>query len=113
MVYLNVPKTQQSDCAELSPLSLARAGGWVLPPHHALTLRSVEAGVMRVVHGRVWATVDGPHSGPANDLGDLVLQQGEAIEVRSDQRLVIEPWARCSNDPVYFSWEPLVRAGRA
>lgn len=110
MVYLNVPKTQQSGHTDLG---LNSAGGWMLEPHRALTLHSAEAGVMRVVHGRVWATVDGPHSGPANDQGDLVLQQGEAIEVRADQRLVIEPWARCSNDPVYFSWEPLVRADRA
>ena len=104
MVYLDVPKTQQSAGAVFAPLV---AGGWVLAPHHALTLRSAEPGVMRVVHGRVWATVDGPHSGPANDQGDLVLQQGDALHVRADQRLVIEPWARCSNDPVYFSWAPL------
>lgn len=104
MVFQNVPNSQQFRFSETRPLT---PGGWILAPHSALTLHSAEPGVMRVVRGRVWATVDGPHSGPANDLGDQVLQQGEALQVRADQRLVIEPWARLANEPVYFSWEPL------
>jgi hypothetical protein len=104
MYFQNIHNSQQSSLGETLPLT---AGGWILEPHSALTLQSAEPGVMRVVRGRVWATVDGPHSGPANDLGDRVLQQGEALQVRADQRLVIEPWARSANEPVYFSWEPL------
>ncbi len=108
MYFQNVQNSQQSSFNETLLLT---AGGWILEPHSALTLHSPEAGRMRVVRGRVWATVDGPHSGPANDLGDHVLQQGEALQVRADQRLVIEPWARSANEPVYFSWEPLDATG--
>ena len=69
----------------------------------AATLRPKEDGTLRVAHGRVWLTFDGPHAGPANDLGDRILGAGEHVRVRAGRRLVIES---CDATlPVYFSWE--------
>ena len=64
------------------------------------------AGILRVAHGQIWATFDGPHSGPLNDLGDHVVGAGEPI-ARCDagQRLVVEAWD--AQTPAYFSWDPL------
>ena len=83
------------------------ASGWHLAGSQALTLKPTRAGVMRVVSGRVWATLSGPHGGGPDDSGDVVLVKGQALNVPSHQRLVIEPWQRCAADPAYFSWEPL------
>ena len=88
------------------------AGSWKLGCGHAVTLHDVHAAVLRITHGRVWATVDGPHCGPANNQGDLVLNAGERLTVQAGQRVVIEPWgssasgASRANEAVYFSWDP-------
>ncbi len=112
MFYQSVPKLQQSTTQMQGRLSMpielgASAGGWHLEGSHALTLKPTRDGVMRVVRGRVWATLSGPHGNHPDDSGDVVLVKGEALRVPSHQRLVIEPWQRCATDPVYFSWEPL------
>lgn len=69
---------------------LGLAGSWVLPPGQAVTLQSADDSALQVTQGRIWATLDGPHSGPANDLGDVVLQAGERLALRAGQRVVIE-----------------------
>lgn len=104
MRFKKSQKTQQSMSQDGA---LLEQGIKVLEPHRALTLRSAHAGVIQVVHGRVWATFDGPHCGPANNLGDRVLREGDELKVRADQRLVIEPWARSAQDLAYvnFKWE--------
>jgi hypothetical protein len=93
------------------------AGSWVLPAGHALTLHSHEARALRVTQGRVWATLDGPHAGPGNDRGDLILQAGEHLNLQAGQRVVIEPLnghadgqQTCANDAAYFSLEPAAQA---
>ena len=105
MHFKKYHKTQQSASAVVAVLE---QGIRILTPHQALTLKSAYSGVVHIVHGRVWATFDGPHCGPANDLGDRVLLEGDELQVRADQRLVIEPWARSARDLVYFDfkWEP-------
>lgn len=102
MRFKKSQKTQQST---LSDGVLLAQGIRVLEPHQAVTLRSALPGVMRVVHGRVWATFDGPHSGPANNLGDRVLREGDELQFRADQRLVIEPWARFAQDLTYVNFK--------
>lgn len=108
----------------MNPLALTRSqqssprlpGTWRLDPARAVTLRPREDGVLRISHGRVWVTFDGPHAGPPNDLGDRVLGAGEQVRVRAGRRVVVE-----SSDPgaaAYFSWDfqaPMqaVRASRA
>lgn len=81
-------------------------GFWKLAPERAVTLNPTEAGVLRVAQGQVWATLDGPHHGPANDWGDVVLHSGEQLQLMPGQHVVVEPFGDAVNEPVYFSWEP-------
>ncbi len=97
---------QQSSAAPALP------GTWRLAPGRAITLRPREAGILRVAHGQLWVTFDGPHDGPPNDLGDHVLGVGERLRLASGQRLVAEAWD--AQAPAYFSWDPLpVAAGES
>jgi hypothetical protein len=79
-------------------------GTWKLTPGRAVTLEPREPGVLRVAHGQVWATLDGPHRGSLNDMGDLFIGAGEQVKLRAGQRMVIESWnARAAS---YFTWDP-------
>lgn len=86
-------------------LSATLPGTWKLAGGRAITLRPREAGILRVAHGQVWATFDGPHGGPPTDLGDHVIGAGDELKVRAGQRLVVEAWS--ATTPAYFSWDPL------
>jgi hypothetical protein len=90
-----LPHSQQS--------TVRLPGTWKLEKGRAATLRPREEGLLRIAHGRVWLTFDGPHAGPANDLGDRILGAGEQVRVRAGRRLVIESCD--AGHPVYFSWE--------
>jgi hypothetical protein len=90
---------QQSSSAHALP------GTWKLAAGRAITLQPREAGILRVARGKLWATFDGPHGGPLNDLGDHVVGAGEQLRLRSGQRLVVEAWN--TRTPSYFSWDPL------
>ncbi len=88
----------------------ALPGTWKLPAGCAITFQPREAGILRVAHGQLWATFDGPHSGPLNDLGDHVIGAGERLQLRAGQRLVVEAWK--TQAAAYFSWDPLPLATR-
>lgn len=79
-------------------------GAWKLPGGRAMTLRPREPGQFGIAHGSVWVTLDGPHQGPLNALGDRVLQPGEKLALRRGERLVIEATDR--RQPTYFRWDP-------
>ena len=87
-------------------LAGAFSGFWKLAPERAVTLHPGEAGVLRVAQGQVWATLDGPHQGPANDWGDVILHSGEQLTLAPGQHVVVESFGDAVNEPVYFSWEP-------
>lgn len=89
-----------------SPVADRLAGAWKLVPEHAVTLNPGQAGVLRVTQGRIWVTLDGPHQGPANDWGDIVLQCGQQITLLPGQHVVMEPYGDAVNQASYFSWEP-------
>ncbi|WP_427914682.1 DUF2917 domain-containing protein [Ramlibacter sp. MMS24-I3-19] len=78
------------------------AGAWKLEAGRALTLHPAEPGELRVHEGRLWATLDGPHSGSMRGLGDLVIEGGGTLQLRAGQRVVIEPAGIA--EAVYFSW---------
>jgi hypothetical protein len=88
----------------------ALPGTWKLAAGRAVTLQPVEPGTVRVAHGRLWATYDGPHHGALNDLGDHVIGAGDRLVVRAGQRLVIQAWDRGA--PAYFSWDPAPAVSR-
>jgi hypothetical protein len=103
------PQTTPTQALSSAP---ALPGTWKLAGGRAITLQPREPGVLRVAHGQLWATFDGPHGGPLNDLGDHIVGVGEQLLLRGGQRLVVEAWN--SRAAAYFSWDPLpVRAQSA
>ncbi|HYF16399.1 MAG TPA: DUF2917 domain-containing protein [Ramlibacter sp.] len=85
------------------PTSPRLPGTWRLDAARAVTLRPKEDGVMRIAHGRVWVTFDGPHRGHLNQQGDRILGAGQQVRVRAGQRLVLESCD--TGQPAYFSWD--------
>ncbi|MGE0496873.1 MAG: DUF2917 domain-containing protein [Ramlibacter sp.] len=83
------------------------SGTWKLGAGRAITLRPREDGVLRVAHGGLWVTFDGPFAGAGNESGDHFLHAGEQITVQAGQRLVAESSASCREAPAYFNWEPM------
>ena len=106
--------TSQPSMKMHSPAASETLGGcWKLAGGRAMTLQPREAGVLRINAGQVWATLDGPHTGPANDWGDLFLTKGQRLNLQPGQRVVIEPRGDAVNRPTYFEWEPAsVEQGR-
>ncbi|MDO9198898.1 DUF2917 domain-containing protein [Rhodoferax sp.] len=86
--------------------SINLSGCWELAPGRAISLQPREAGALRIAQGQVWATVDAPHQGHGNELGDHFLQSGQRLDVRAGQHLVFEPWPLATETPVYFEWTP-------
>jgi hypothetical protein len=82
----------------------ALPGSWKLARGRAITLRPIADGIVRVAHGRVWATVEGPHGRTPDDAGDHVLEVGEAMRVRAGQNVVMEAWN--ASGASYFTWDP-------
>ena len=105
MTSQTLTQMQQSSTAPALP------GTWKLAGGQAITLQPREAGILRVAHGQLWATFDGPHGGPLNDLGDHVVGAGEPLRLRAGQRLVVEAWD--AQAPTYFSWDPLPLGARS
>lgn len=104
MTSQTLTQTQQSTAAALP-------GTWKLDSGRAITLRPREPGILRVAHGQLWVTFDGPPSGPRNDLGDHFIGVGQPLRLRAGQRLVAEAWN--GGAPAYFSWDPLPVASEA
>lgn len=94
------------------PVHGSAAGYWKLAPEQAFTVRPDAAGVLRVAHGQLWATLHGPHAGPANDWGDVVLRCGQEMTLLPGQQLVVEPFGDAVNEAAFFSWEPRQSAAR-
>jgi hypothetical protein len=110
-----IPKTQRNRLEKTmlphthpvhASASHALPGTWKLGAGRAVTLQPAEDGSMRVAHGRIWATYDGPHRGAPNDFGDYIVGTGDRLWVRAGQRLVIQSWE--SAGAAYFSWDPVV-----
>ena len=80
---------------------------WKLMPGRAISLQPIEAGVLRIARGQVWATVDGSSRTPGSALGDHFLRPGQQLAVRAGQHLVFEPYGAAGAAPVYFEWTAL------
>ena len=65
------------------------AGFWKLGAGRALTLRASQAGVLRIAHGRVWATFDSASQDIQVRAGDHFLGRGESLALRAGESLVI------------------------
>ena len=97
-----------------SPSASALTECWKLDAGHATTLQPHQAGVFRVTQGKVWATLDGPHTGHTMVLGDHILEAGDTLRLQAGQRMVIESWhlgeGASRAEPAYFSWETATEA---
>ena len=98
MASQTLTQPHQSQAAPTLP------GTWKLDAGRAITLHPRESGVLKVAHGRVWATYDGPHRGRRNNLGDYIVGAGALLRLRAGERLVLETWN--GGSAAYFSWEP-------
>jgi hypothetical protein len=111
---MRLPSVHKSQQSQRTLRRLGPAGSWVLPAGHAVTLDVPDDAALRITQGRVWATFDGPHQGPANDQGDVVLAAGERLALHAGQRVVIEPWSSggtaCAAQGAYFSLEASAQA---
>ena len=83
----------------------ALPGTWKLARGRAITLRPTTDGILRVAHGRVWATVEGPHGITPPDSGDHVLEVGRSMYLRAGESVVIEAWNQ--RGASYFAWDPV------
>jgi hypothetical protein len=83
----------------------ALPGTWKLAAGRAITLQPTQHGVLRVAHGCLWATFDGPHEGPVNELGDHFVEVGDTVRIAAGERVVIESWGR--RNSAYFTWDPV------
>jgi hypothetical protein len=104
MAHLSLVQMHQSAATPTLP------GTWKLGAGRAITLQPQEAGALRIAHGRVWATFDGPHGHTPDDSGDRVVGVGQALYIRAGQRVVVEAWS--GRAPAYFSWDPMPEAVR-
>ena len=106
MNYRSALKLQQSEFAD------SAHANWKLQPTQALTVGSDRGGLLVVECGQVWATLDGPHQGPANDWGDRVLHRGDQLQLMPGQHVVLEVFGAAANEPAYLCWAPaLDRSG--
>lgn len=83
-------------------------GTWKLAAGRAITLEPREAGILKVAHGRLWVTFEGPQAGRLNESGDHFMGTGEVVRIAPGQRMVVEAWNE--GCPAYFSWDPLPAA---
>ena len=81
-------------------------GLWAMEPQEVLSLFPRAPALVRVTQGRIWATLNGPHSGPANAWGDVFLVPGQALHVPAGQRLVLESLAGRGEAAACFDWVP-------
>lgn len=82
------------------------AGFWKLGTGRALTLRASQAGVLRIAHGRVWATFDHASQDIHVRAGDYFLGRGDSLSLRAGESLVMESFSAGHAASAYFSWEP-------
>ncbi len=98
--------TAQQTSTPPSQSTASLTGTWKLTAGRAIGLQPVEDAVLRVAHGCMWVTFDGPHAGALNAQGDIFLGAGEHLTVAAGQHVVIESVGGKQPLPAYFAWEP-------
>lgn len=107
MASKSVLNLQQS----LSTSTAAQTLCWQMAAGRALQFQADKAMELQIAQGRVWATLDGPHAGAANDWGDLVLRAGDRFTLQRGQRIVLESWSEgASGGAARLVWSPAAQA---
>ena len=96
-----LPAKYQADAALLSSCHKLDAG-------RAVTLRAKQLSVLRIAHGRVWATLS--HASPYSRVlaGDHFLSEGQSLTLLAGQELVMESFESSASGhtaTAHFSWE--------
>lgn len=89
-----------------SPKAVAPIGArtWPLPAGRAMSLHAPYAIELLVQSGCVWATLNGPHTGAANNSGDVFLNAGARLRVPAGQRVVVEALRSADGDAAQLHW---------
>ena len=70
----------------------------------ALSFRSDKPYTLEVAHGRAWVTMVGQLD-KANP--DIFLTDGQTLQVKFSQHVVVEPWPRYPGDELRVQWVEL------
>lgn len=100
--------TESTSALLSSPSALT--GNWKLEAGRAITLVPPRGGELRILSGRAWVTLDGPH---AHREGDLFLEAGQSLLLVAGQRAVVEPWGGAGDPALGFDWVAARAAGAA
>lgn len=86
---------------------------WSLRKGQAQTFIPSAAGILRVKHGQVWATLNAsswspqPRWCPEIDAGDIFVMPGHDLALKAGQRVVLESWPVGDVAASRLQWEPL------
>jgi hypothetical protein len=92
---------------------------WSLLKGQAQTFIPSSAGVLRVKHGQVWATLNAsswspqPRWCPEIDAGDVFVMPGHDLSLKAGQRVVIESWPVGDVAGSQLQWEPAAVSQRS
>ena len=98
-------KVAKMGAATMGAATSKPAGCWSLDANRALSLRPVQASVLHITQGRVWATLGEGVQHRDAGYGDCFLNVGDTLEVQAGQRMVFEAVDKV--EPVFFSFTPL------
>jgi hypothetical protein len=90
----------------LESVAMCGDAPWTLPQGRAVTLKPRTPGVLRVVSGRAWATLDVSRHTPITESGDHFVALGHDLQLRAGQRVVVEAWAYKGQDGIQLQWVP-------
>jgi hypothetical protein len=99
----NLSEARDSEVS-LESESIQGDAPWALPKGSAVTLRPRTAGVLRVVSGRAWATLDVSRHTPLLETGDHFVALGHDLPLRAGQRVVVEAWPYKGQDGIQLQW---------
>lgn len=89
---------------KLDAMAITEEAPWVLPKGRAMTVRPRTAGVLRVVSGRAWATLDVSRHTPLLETGDHFVALGHDLQLRAGQRVVVEAWPYKGQEGIQLQW---------
>jgi len=104
-VNLAAPAAPGVDVA-MGKVALCENTPWTLPQGRAVTCKPRTAGVLRVISGRAWATLDVSRNTPLTETGDHFVALGHDLQLRAGQRVVVEAWAYKGQDGIQLQWVP-------
>jgi hypothetical protein len=101
-----VSPTGSAATTSLCSVEISQDAPWSLARGQVVTLRPRTAGILRVISGRAWATLDVSRYTPLSDSGDHFVALGHDLQLRAGQRVVVESWPQAGDDDIRLQWLP-------